>query len=116
MQTTGIRRPGSLSTSLSKFPDAFCRRERIFSNWSAKTITLSRSSAKTELPSRSSTQFLECAMAEAAITLANRGGTQPQAIVAWFFVGETEGHEFLYPKQEQQELAHATQKTFASGD
>jgi hypothetical protein len=54
--------------------------------------------------------------AEAAITLANRGGTQPQAIVAWFFVGETEGHEFLYPKQEAQELAHATQKTFASGD
>ena len=54
--------------------------------------------------------------AEAAITLANRGGTQPQAIVAWFFVGETEGHEFLYPKQEEQELAHATQKTFPSGD
>jgi hypothetical protein len=54
--------------------------------------------------------------AEAAITLANRGGTQPQAIVAWFFVGETEGHEFLYPKQEQQELAHATKKTYASGD
>ena len=54
--------------------------------------------------------------AEAAITLANRGGTHPQAIVAWFFVGETEGHEFLYPKQEEQELAHATQKTFSSGD
>ena len=53
---------------------------------------------------------------EAAITLANRGGTQPQAIVAWFFVGETEGHEFLYPKQEEQELAHATQKTLPSGD
>jgi hypothetical protein len=53
--------------------------------------------------------------AKAAITLANRGGT-PQAIVAWFFVGETEGHEFLYPKQEEQELAHATQKTFPSGD
>lgn len=54
--------------------------------------------------------------AEAAITLANRGGTHPQAIVAWFFVGETEGHEFLYPKQEEQELAHATHKTFPSGD
>jgi Protein of unknown function (DUF2911) len=53
---------------------------------------------------------------EAAITLANRGGTQPQAIVAWFFVGETEGHEFLYPTQEEQELAHAAQKTFVSGD
>jgi hypothetical protein len=54
--------------------------------------------------------------AEAAITLANRGATQPQAIVAWYFVGETEGHEFLYPKQEEQELAHAPQKTFVSGD
>jgi hypothetical protein len=54
--------------------------------------------------------------AEAAITLANRGGTQPQAIVAWFFVGETEGHEFLYSRQEEQALAHAAQKTFASGD
>ena len=54
--------------------------------------------------------------AEVAITLANRGATKPQAIVAWFFVCETEGHEFLYPKQEAQELAHATQKTFASGD
>ena len=53
---------------------------------------------------------------EVAITLANRGATQPQAIVAWYFVGETEGHEFLYPKQEERELAHATQKTFVSGD
>ena len=53
---------------------------------------------------------------EAAITLANRGATQPQAIVAWYFVGESEGHEFLYSKQEERELARATQKTFAAGD
>jgi hypothetical protein len=53
---------------------------------------------------------------EVAITFANRGGTQPQAIVAWYFVGETEGHQFLYPKHEAQELAHATQKTFVTGD
>ena len=45
----GIRPPGSLSISPSKFPEAFCRRERIFSNWSAITITLSRSSTKIEL-------------------------------------------------------------------
>ena len=51
-----------------------------------------------------------------AITLADRGNTQPEAIVAWFYVGQTEGHEFLYPKQEEQELAHATRKTFVSGD
>lgn len=53
---------------------------------------------------------------EVAITLANRGKVQPQAIVAWFFAGETQGHEFLYPNQEEHELAHAAQKTFVSGD
>jgi len=53
---------------------------------------------------------------QVAITLANRGKAQPQAIVAWFFAGETQGHEFLYPNQEEHELAHASQKTFVSGD
>jgi len=53
---------------------------------------------------------------EVAITLANRGGTQPEAIVAWFFVGEAEGHEFLYPKAEKQELAHSTHVTLVTGD
>lgn len=50
------------------------------------------------------------------ITLADRGANQPEAIVAWFYVGKTEGHEFLYPKQQAQELAHATQQTFVTGD
>lgn len=54
--------------------------------------------------------------ADFAITLADRGAAQPEAVVAWFYSGETEGHEFLYPKQQAQELARATQKTFASGD
>jgi hypothetical protein len=53
---------------------------------------------------------------EVAITVANRGKAQPQAIVAWFFAGKAEGHEFLYPSQEEHELAHAPQKTFVSGD
>jgi hypothetical protein len=53
--------------------------------------------------------------ADAAITLANRGPAQPQAIVAWFFAGETQGHELLYPRQENQEPARATQTTFMTG-
>jgi hypothetical protein len=53
--------------------------------------------------------------ADAAITLANRGAVQPQAIVARFFVGEKQGHELLYPRQENQELARTTQTTFVSG-
>src|ERR1700722_12908098 len=54
--------------------------------------------------------------AEATIPLADRGKTHPSAIVTWFFVGEVEGHEFVYPKQEKQELVHSSHTTFASGD
>jgi hypothetical protein len=53
--------------------------------------------------------------ADAAITLANRGAAQPQAIVAWYFAGETQGHELLYPRQENRELARVAQTTFVSG-
>lgn len=53
--------------------------------------------------------------ADAAITLASRGAAQPQAIVAWYFAGETQGHELLYPRQENRELARAAQITFVSG-
>jgi hypothetical protein len=53
--------------------------------------------------------------ADAAITLADRGAAQPQAILAWFFAGETQGHELLYPRQGKQELAGATQTIFMSG-
>jgi hypothetical protein len=53
--------------------------------------------------------------ADAAITLAKRGAAQPQAIAAWYFAGETQGHELLYPRQENRELARAAQITFVSG-
>jgi len=53
---------------------------------------------------------------EVAITLANRGAGQPEAVVAWFFVGETSGHELLYPKQVQRELARDKQDTLVFGD
>jgi hypothetical protein len=46
---------------------------------------------------------------------AERGSTQPEAIVTWFYPGETTGHEFLYPKQLQQELAAARQVTIVAG-
>jgi hypothetical protein len=39
--------------------------------------------------------------------LAERGPAQPEAIVTWFYPGETTGHEFQYPKQVQKELANA---------
>ena len=52
---------------------------------------------------------------DVAVTLADRGPNQPGAIVAWFYAGETDGHEFLYPKQEARELARSMQKTVIAG-
>ena len=51
-----------------------------------------------------------------AFTFAERGSSQPQAIVTWFYPGSTRGHEFLYPKQVQQELAKDKHDTVVAGD
>ncbi|MGA7624179.1 MAG: hypothetical protein WB630_18940 [Candidatus Acidiferrales bacterium] len=46
---------------------------------------------------------------------AERGSAQPQAIVTWFYPGETTGHEFLYPTQVEKELASAKLVTVMAG-
>jgi hypothetical protein len=51
-----------------------------------------------------------------AFTLALGKGVEPPAVIAWFYPGRTTGHEFVYPKQEEKELAMATQTTQVSGD
>jgi hypothetical protein len=51
-----------------------------------------------------------------AFTFAVGGPAQPQAIMTWFYPGETTGHEFLYPKQMQKELAKDKQDTIVAGD
>jgi hypothetical protein len=53
---------------------------------------------------------------KAAIVLAERGMPQPDAIVAWTYPGRVEGHQFLYPKQLQEEVAKDKQDTFVFGD
>jgi hypothetical protein len=45
-----------------------------------------------------------------AITFAERG-MQPETIVVWFYPGSSYGHQFLYSKPEEQELAQAKQRT-----
>lgn len=51
-----------------------------------------------------------------AFTFAERGSPQPQAIVTWFYPGSTTGHEFLYPKQVERELAKGKRDTVVAGD
>ena len=52
---------------------------------------------------------------DTAFTFADRGSAGPEAIVTWFYPGETIGHEFLYPKQLRQELASAKLVTVVAG-
>jgi hypothetical protein len=39
------------------------------------------------------------------VTFAERESSAPEALVNWFYSGKTIGHEVLYPKPEQKELA-----------
>ncbi|MFZ0884018.1 MAG: hypothetical protein WAN14_11515 [Candidatus Acidiferrales bacterium] len=53
---------------------------------------------------------------KSAFTFTEHNSTQPQALVTWFYPGETIGHQFLYPKQVSTELAKAKQVTIVAGD
>src|SRR5258706_15821961 len=46
-----------------------------------------------------------------AFTFAERESTQPSAIVTWFYPGRKTGHEFIYPPQDERELASAKHET-----
>jgi hypothetical protein len=48
--------------------------------------------------------------------LAKPSDGKAEAIVAWFYPNRTEGHEFLYPKAEWQELARGTRENVVAGD
>jgi hypothetical protein len=47
-----------------------------------------------------------------SITLAQRPNGQPFALVSWFYPGTSTGHEFLYSKQEEQELTQDAKQSF----
>jgi hypothetical protein len=45
------------------------------------------------------------------ITFADRGSMQPETIVTWFYPGYSSGHEFVYSKPEEKELAQVAHHT-----
>jgi hypothetical protein len=49
---------------------------------------------------------------DTTITLAEQGAGNPDALVKWFYPGRTIGHEFVYPKQQEQAIAQAKHETF----
>jgi hypothetical protein len=50
------------------------------------------------------------------ITFAARGVMQPEAIVTWFYPGRSIGHEFIYSKQQEKEIARDKQHVVITGD
>jgi hypothetical protein len=50
------------------------------------------------------------------LTLAERPSDEPIALLAWFYPGRTVGHEFVYPKREQKQLAQYKQDSVTVGD
>ena len=51
---------------------------------------------------------------ETALTFAERPTDKPEAILTWFYPGNTTGHEFLYSRNEERELATDTHDTIVS--
>ena len=47
------------------------------------------------------------------VTLAEQPNGQPDALLKLFYPGDTTGHEFVYPEQEEQQLAQYRQQTIA---
>jgi hypothetical protein len=50
------------------------------------------------------------------VALAQQGAGQPDALLKWFYPGQTIGSEFLYPKQEEKELAQDKQQTIVADE
>ena len=49
---------------------------------------------------------------DTTIILAKPEGGEPEMLVKWFYPGMTTGHEFVYSRQQEREIANAPQETF----
>jgi len=73
---------------------------RVFSlDWKTLYATESTASAERREPADRTT-----------FTFAERESSQPEALLKWFYPGDTIGHEFLYHKQEERELTRDRQQ------
>ena len=48
---------------------------------------------------------------DTVIVMADHGDGRPVALLKWFYAGDTEGHEFVYSKDEEQQLTRDQQQT-----
>ena len=55
------------------------------------------------------------ASSDTILTFAERSRSKPEAILTWFYPGQTTGHEFLYPKNEEVELVRDARQNIEVG-
>jgi hypothetical protein len=48
--------------------------------------------------------------------LADQPEGRPETLVKWFYPGDTSGHELVYSKQEEQQLAQTRQQTIVANE
>lgn len=53
---------------------------------------------------------------DSVLVMAEQGAARPDAVLKWFYPGDTSGHEFVYSNQEKQQLAQDRQQTIAAKD
>ena len=56
------------------------------------------------------------ATGESVVIFAEPGDGRPEALLKWFYPGETTGNELVYPKQEEKQLAQDRQQTVFAKD
>jgi hypothetical protein len=53
---------------------------------------------------------------DVVIVLAKQPDGKHETLVKWFYPGDTSGHELVYSKQEEQQLAQARQQTIVANE
>jgi hypothetical protein len=52
---------------------------------------------------------------DSTFTFAERPFDRPEAVLTWFYPGETTGHEFIYSRNEEREVARDIHQTINAG-
>jgi hypothetical protein len=53
---------------------------------------------------------------DAVVVLADQPEGRPETLLKWFYPGNTSGHELVYSKQEEQQLAQARQQSIVADE
>jgi hypothetical protein len=53
---------------------------------------------------------------DTVLAMAKQGSGQPDVLLKWFYPGDDTGHEFVYPREKEKELAQDQQRTIVAND